>query len=835
MTMDRQMRLEESMVLAGRHRAQRQVEAAKKKGVAADVGGTRRLLDECLPPVVEHLEAWRTRLESGVPGRNPDAFRLLKDADMAVTGYLGLRALVHICSFGGQTNNNNEGGRERPLSSALVFMGSRIEDDLRLEPFEEACPEEFEKLQRYLRESFVKSYDYKRRRLVEAARKHDVVWEEWTNEQRMHVGSTILTAVLTTCPSVFELALAPGRRGPKTVVRFTESALQMIRRGDDLLATPIYKPTVVAPRDWTSAAPGQGGYYKRKHPLVKVWSRAFQEELAGSDMPVVLEAVNALQRTAWAINTDVLEVAVHFFENGGLPRDLVGSLEQAELPPKPNAPKEDKEAWGDWKRRARAIYFSNIEGRARAITSAFAISMAREFRQYDAFYFPYQLDFRGRAYPMPTHLTPIGCDLAKALLTFADAKPLGPSGVEQLAIHVANCAGVDKVPFEERIAWVGTNEARIRQCAADPISDRWWAIDDEGVSREKAWRFLAAILEWAESCDYEGGQEAYPSRIPVAMDGSCNGLQHFGAMLRDEVGGSAVNLVPRERPADVYTDVLNVLVAKLQRMTVGEDGIMARAWLDSGLLVRKLVKRPVMTLPYGVTPNGMVKQMLADHVWPSIKQGGHPGLNGPDGRINVWPATLWLGRILWESIQEVVVSATRAMAWLQHTASLLAKLEAPIYWTTPLGLPVRQDYMKETRKRVGTRLCGKVFMAVLRERTDQIDKQAQFRGIAPNFVHSMDATHMFATVYSAASAGIDAFAMVHDSYATHAAQAAELGVLLRRNFVGLYQGFDVLQEFHDRARERLAGHPKLLAELRPVPARGSLDLTGVVRSPYFFA
>src|SRR3546814_16441857 len=45
------------------------------------------------------------------------------------------------------------------------------------------------------------------------------------------------------------------------------------------------------------------------------------------------------------------------------------------------------------------------------------------------------------------------------------------------------------------------------------------------------------------------------SRIPVALDGSCSGLQHFSAMLRDEEGGAAVNLLPAERPQDVYKRV----------------------------------------------------------------------------------------------------------------------------------------------------------------------------------------------------------------------------------------------------------------------------------------
>ena len=42
-------------------------------------------------------------------------------------------------------------------------------------------------------------------------------------------------------------------------------------------------------------------------------------------------------------------------------------------------------------------------------------------------------------------------------------------------------------------------------------------------------------------------------RLPVHQDGSCNGLQHYAALGRDEAGGEQVNLMPRERPGDVYT------------------------------------------------------------------------------------------------------------------------------------------------------------------------------------------------------------------------------------------------------------------------------------------
>jgi len=45
------------------------------------------------------------------------------------------------------------------------------------------------------------------------------------------------------------------------------------------------------------------------------------------------------------------------------------------------------------------------------------------------FYFPSNLDFRGRVYPIPPYLHHLGSDLSRGLLTFAEGKPLGERGI----------------------------------------------------------------------------------------------------------------------------------------------------------------------------------------------------------------------------------------------------------------------------------------------------------------------------------------------------------------------------------------------------------------------
>lgn len=65
-------------------------------------------------------------------------------------------------------------------------------------------------------------------------------------------------------------------------------------------------------------------------------------------------------------------------------------------------------------------------------------------------YYPHNVDFRGRAYPIPPNLNHIGSDLCRGLLLFDEAKPLGPGGLGWIKVHLANLHGHNKVSFRER-------------------------------------------------------------------------------------------------------------------------------------------------------------------------------------------------------------------------------------------------------------------------------------------------------------------------------------------------------------------------------------------------
>lgn len=54
------------------------------------------------------------------------------------------------------------------------------------------------------------------------------------------------------------------------------------------------------------------------------------------------------------------------------------------------------------------------------------------------------MDFRGRVYPIPPHLSHMGSDLARSILIFAESRPLGPEGLKWLKLHLINLTGQKK-------------------------------------------------------------------------------------------------------------------------------------------------------------------------------------------------------------------------------------------------------------------------------------------------------------------------------------------------------------------------------------------------------
>jgi len=140
----------------------------------------------------------------------------------------------------------------------------------------------------------------------------------------------------------------------------------------------------------------------------------------------------------------------------------------------------------------------------------------------------------------------------------------------------------------------------IHRVAEDPKNNLDW------LQADSPWQTLACIFDLSAAMKYSVPEE-YPCRLHVHVDGSCNGLQHYAAFGRDEQGGRQVNLAESERPGDVYTAVLNLVIEEMEKEK--DPNLAEVAESLKGKVSRKVIKQTVMTSVYGVTFIGARKQI----------------------------------------------------------------------------------------------------------------------------------------------------------------------------------------------------------------------------------
>lgn len=585
-----------------------------------------------------------------------------------------------------------------------------------------------------------------------------------------------------------------------TTLEFTEETVKQLHDLEEWqrYMRPVYRPMVSKPNSVLT-----GSYLDPKLAstvsMVKTTNRDHRKliQAAAAGGAKFVEAADSIQSVPLRINEWALGVIEKAYKAGL----AVGSVPPSTLPSE-----------------------GRLRSQIRSQQACFLTDLheAREFAHYEEVYLPATLDFRGRVYAKP-HLNHQRADYVKALWMFTEGKPLDTAGVAFLKIHLANCGDFDKVSkasFEDRLKWVATNLEKLLATAADPFADLWWTKADSPFC------FLAACRELEA---YYADPEGYVCHLPVSIDGSCSGLQHYSAMLRDAEGAEYVNLVPSQAPADVYKEVANIVNELVRSDT---DNEYAQEWL-AHKIDRKVTKRATMTLCYGSKQYGWREQLMEDFMREyekEVKLGQrteHP-FKEPN------KASGYMAKKLDVALRKTVKAAVEGMDWLQETASLLASENKPVIWTTPIGFPVVNGYYEPILKQVDIKIKGKrKRQQLLLGYTDKLKRTKQRSTIAPNFVHSFDAAHLMMVALEAKKHGIDSFLLIHDSFGCLPSDMALFSFIVKEQFVKLYENCDPFQAIHENALIALS--EKGQSKLEVPPAKGTLDIQEVLDSQYAFA
>lgn len=574
-------------------------------------------------------------------------------------------------------------------------------------------------------------------------------------------------------------------------------------------------PMVVPPKPWSSF--DNGGYYTMSSKVVRQKAGDQSQKAYAStaiengDMKQVLAGLDVLGKVPWQINRPVFDVMAEVWNSGEALAGIVPEKVDIDRPAEPPAD-ADYVARAAWGKRLKEYdnYKSGLH--SQRCFQNFQLEVASAMANEKELYFPHSVDFRGRAYPIPPILNHIGSDVARGLLKFANGKELGSVGLQWLKVHLANLAGFDKASLRDREQFAVDNMNEIVDSATNPLGGRrWWA------KAEDPWQCLACCMELKAAFDLPDPTR-YVSQLPVHQDGTCNGLQHYAALGGDQAGARQVNLEPSDRPQDIYTGVAE-LVKEIVEIEA-EQGIAAAKFIR-GHISRKVVKRTVMTNVYGVTFMG-AKQQVHDelkHMFPNFKETKELRSLNPVAMYVAYKIFEALGKIfngaqeiqywLGECGDRITTSITadqvkqiqrafegrkptvqkkyRADKISKSSAKQLAKaaesFKTGIIWTTPLKMPIVQPYRKDSLTKITTPLQDITIQK--RAASDVVDKRKQLQAFPPNFIHSLDASHMLLSALKCNEMGLD-FAAVHDSFWTHASDIPNLNVILRDAFVRMH-------------------------------------------------
>ncbi len=384
------------------------------------------------------------------------------------------------------------------------------------------------------------------------------------------------------------------RNRPTKIVAFTASfARAFIDHAEQTrdFTAPLRRPMICAPISWSEKL--RGGYLlpdpRGCLPLIKPnIATGSISGIIGTDYSAALDAINALQNSRWKVNKRLLE--------------KMQALRRSLKDPNNMLDENTRERLGLVCTSEKTPERFRIDGKCEAVV---------DVKDEPEIFFPYQFDYRGRVYPIPTGVNPQQDDIGRSLLTFSTPRPLGRWGWYWLAVHLANSwnrdvtitrkpKGLSKMSYKERVRWVLRNESSIRNSAKNPQTSMWW------TKAEKPWRFLAACIEWDR---YRSCSGEFLSDLPVTIDGTCNGLQHIAALRRDSSLADMTNLRRCRQPGDMY----EVVAAKLKKVVEDDKASgnkLADYICDTVQLDRDFCKKAVMTTPYGAGNWGKKMQLF---------------------------------------------------------------------------------------------------------------------------------------------------------------------------------------------------------------------------------
>ena len=773
--LERQEKFERKQIKGGLERIRNNTKKLLDKDYASATVFGSASIETLLPYLIEFIEdKKKARKKVSVGGAGhlmqllPYIFDIDTESQAAITSKLTFDKI-----FSPRKENSK-------VVNVVQAIGSALEAESQMRYYEVSAPGLFETLKaNYWHQA--KGTEYKRKSMQTLMSKHEIEpWKPWVRIEKIKVGTWFLDCLLASS-GWFERSVILHRNKKQQFLvpteKFQKNKEEIIRLAE--LFSPLAWPMLIEPRDWSPVH--EGGYYlndlTRCHDMVR---RGVPLCVQGE---IPYQFLNKIQKVKYQLNPFIVEIAKVLEEREievGKFRPVINHPDPPQPPDMDN--EESRRAW----RKEKAIARNKNANEWRiSCRTRMTMNCVREF-EGKTYYVPWSFDYRGRAYPIPSFLTPQDTDFGKSLINFADKDSITEDGVKWLAFQVATTFGLDKATLTERLEWVNRPEniQLITRVATNPIDN----IGD-WESADEPWQFAASCEEYYSVVL---AKTRTTTGLPVATDATCSGLQILAGLARDKSTASLVNVVPSEKPQDAYQ-----VIADTSRKDIPER---LRPYWD-----RKKTKRCVMTIPYNAKPFSN-RQYIRD------------AFDDIDVEVDKDELTQIVQAVR-DAMESVVPGPMKVMRWIEQEVSKAIKRGSQeLIWVTPSGFRVTQRLMKMHHKIVELKLLGRCRVKVL-DGEKGVDLRHHKNATAPNLIHSLDASllHLSATKFDAP------ISLIHDSVLCRATDMSHLSTLVRDTYMHLFAEHDFLKDFAQA----------IGAESEP-PIIGDLEPETVIESTYFF-
>ena len=520
-------------------------------------------------------------------------------------------------------------------------------------------------------------------------------------------------------------------------------------------------PTLQAPIDWSVNEEGKavGGYEGYQFKLVRANSNLVDYSKFSQE---IFDSINYIQSTPWKVNIPLLEavrsdlkaprkedfIKTDFPDAEGCNweidiKDPTCSVEGEDLRIMINYREAYKERASLY--RAEAGDYETALGKYRALK--LAISVADQYKDEEAIYFPHSYDFRGRVYPLSIGLNPQGSDAVKALLLYKEVQETTEKGMMWNWAYLASLYGEDKLDFTDR------------------VEKGKELIEADYKDADEPYQFLSHQLEMQK-------YSIEPSYIPntrIHLDACNSGSQFTSAITGDLAGCLATNVIPTiEDGKTIRKDAYLLVAEKALELTdkliskEGDHKTKETLKFLRGLLEtngRKICKVPVMVSNYGGTTGGRT-----DILWDMFRE-----LDVERKWITRGTAALF-SKIIGKSIVGVLNGGKAFEVYVHKMNNIIAKSNKQIEWTTSDGFNVVHVKYKELKpKKIQVTLPNSRKESTINKRlfSDNVSAPKMKSAISPNYIHSLDAELLRRVAMRMQKEGIEYSDWIHDSFGCH--------------------------------------------------------------------